>query len=75
MEKVYNLLYRYQHYLLEVASFFLLLSVAVKFDRSSLELIWCDRSFIAFSDWSALHASFVQIDKRKLTRLSQQIKG
>lgn len=55
MEKVYNLLYRYQHYLLGEASFFLLLSVAVKFDRSSLELIWFDRPFITFSDWSALH--------------------
>jgi len=61
-----------------VASFFLLLSVAVKIDRWSLELLWRDRPYVAFLILViGLLCMFlyIQIDKWKLARLSQQIKG
>lgn len=77
MNKVYNILYRFQPYLLGAAFFLLLLSVAVKFDKSSMELIWRERPHLAIllvALGLACVLLYIQVDKANLMRLSRQIK-
>lgn len=75
--KIYDMLYQVQGYLLGGAIFLSLLSVAVRFDRHTIELVWRDRphfALLVLIIGLLCMFLYIQVDKVKLRRLTQQIR-
>ncbi|MEL7423032.1 MAG: LuxR C-terminal-related transcriptional regulator [Bacteroidota bacterium] len=76
MEKVYDTLYKLQGYLLGIAIFVILFSVAIKINNSSIELLWKDYPLLGVLILLlglVLVLVYIQVDKHKLSKLRAQI--
>lgn len=78
MEKIYNLLHKYQAYLLGIGIFLMLLSVSIKFNESDFDLVFKNHPrLVVFLLALGLVTIllYIQIDKYKLDKLNKEIKG
>lgn len=78
MGKFYNLLYKYQRYLLGMAIFACLMAVAVTIEGKDISLAWRDSPFIACVALALgllLFWGYIQLDKWRINQLTRQIRA
>ena len=76
MERIYNLLHKFQGLLQGLALFLILLSVSVRFTGTSIQAVWKDYPMLAILILLAgliLILLYIQIDRWKLKQLHTQI--
>ncbi|MBT8220637.1 MAG: helix-turn-helix transcriptional regulator [Bacteroidia bacterium] len=77
MERFYNLIFRYQRYILGIALFLLFFAVSVEVNGGNIELVWRDHPQIALLIIVAglvFLFLYIEIDKIRIKKLSTQIK-